>query len=414
MQRDATSNAIRRYRTISVFAASAVLAFCSSASAQVSVTETFDVGTGTRFNMFVDNNVTRTKPGTLVPSENPADEELINDPFIGERPFVSGGNIITNQFGLTYTQNAGGAGAGEFGGEFNWFNYGGVADSNLGGQLNHSQEVVIKAKVRLDDIGFDNDQRITLGYYDLPASPTAIDFERGRISAGVAFVGGARALLTINGAASDPINIPGGYDEETGLTSQFDVDLTLKFDGTTAWFEGTMAGIPINNFTFSRAADATHPFDAFAISQTYLREQVDAFRRGVAWIDDLTYSVVADQGIDNPNPVRLGSPPTVGNGGDYNDDGEVNAADYVVWRKNFGATGSPGSVLGDGTSDDLLGAPDGDVDQFDYDFWKSRFGNSVPGAAAGALTSANVPEPSTGMLVLVAMLALPSWLRFRS
>jgi hypothetical protein len=144
-----------------------------------------------------------------------------------------------------------------------------------------------------------------------------------------------------------------------------------------------------------------------------LREAQDAYRRGVAWIDDLTYSVVSDLGIDNPNPTRIGPPPVVGNGGDYNDDGTVNAADYVVWRKNFGTMGTPGSVLGDGTGNDLLGTPDGDVDQFDYDFWKSRFGMEVMGSGSGLVT-ATVPEPATAVLLLVVMLALRPIIRIRS
>src|SRR6185436_6629994 len=121
---------------------------------------------------------------------------------------------------------------------------------------------------------------------------------------------------------------------------------TLQFDSGTskAWFEGNVAGIPINQFTFSQTADAVHPFNSFAISQSYLRDAQDALRRGVAWIDDLTYSVVSDLGIDNPNPARIGTPPSVGNGGDYNDDGVVNAADYVLWRNTSGATGTPGSL----------------------------------------------------------------------
>ena len=47
----------------------------------------------------------------------------------------------------------------------------------------------------------------------------------------------------------------------------------------------------------------------------------------------------------------LAAPETVD--GDYNSDGIVDAADYVVWRKNVDAVGNPGEVLGDG--DDEFG-----------------------------------------------------------
>lgn len=55
--------------------------------------------------------------------------------------------------------------------------------------------------------------------------------------------------------------------------------------------------------------------------------------------------------------------------GDYNDNGIVDAADYVLWRDQDGQT-SPGlSADGDGS---------GTVDALDYTFWSTRFGNSTP------------------------------------
>src|SRR5690349_17624488 len=56
--------------------------------------------------------------------------------------------------------------------------------------------------------------------------------------------------------------------------------------------------------------------------------------------------------------------------GDFNADGAVDAADYLVWRK------------GGGTSSN-------------YEQWRERFGAPASGAAAGAGTSAAVPEPAT-------------------
>jgi hypothetical protein len=385
---------------VSAIVACLMLVVWESASAQVNVTETFDLNTGTRFNLFVNNDVTRPKPAT---QNNPSDSTVIKNAFGGTRTVVDGsGNILTNHFGLTHTNNAGGAGVGEFGGEFNWFDEGGVADTNLGGVFHPTDQVVIKAKMRLDDIGLDNDQRITLGYYDLPASPAAADFDRGKIIAGIGFVGGARFLLQINGNNSGAINIPGGFHMDTNTTDQFNVDLTLKHDGTsTAWFEGTVAGIPINQFTFSNTANPQKTFNSFALSQSYLREAQDALRRGVGWIDDLTYSVVSDLGIDNPNPTRID---TIGGSADYNGNHVVDAADYVIWRKNLSATGTPGSVPGDGTGSDLLGTPNGVVDQFDYNFWRLKIG--TPAGSGSGVSSASVPEPTSVGLVLMAMIGM--------
>jgi hypothetical protein len=82
--------------------------------------------------------------------------------------------------------------------------------------------------------------------------------------------------------------------------------------------------------------------------------------------------------IDNVSVVR----PIEGLPGDYNEDGIVNAADYVVWRKN------PAGFGGD---------PAG------YNTWVENFGEGVPGAGG----SGAVPEPGgmTALVIAVAFLA---------
>lgn len=51
--------------------------------------------------------------------------------------------------------------------------------------------------------------------------------------------------------------------------------------------------------------------------------------------------------------------------GDYNRDGTVDAADYTVWKDNYGGSGS--GVDGDGNYDET-------VDAADYTIWKDSFG----------------------------------------
>ncbi|TWT89781.1 hypothetical protein Mal64_01600 [Pseudobythopirellula maris] len=82
-------------------------------------------------------------------------------------------------------------------------------------------------------------------------------------------------------------------------------------------------------------------------------------------------------------------------GGDYNFNGVVDAADFTVWRDNFGATGLVG-MPGDGDDGTGLGSPDGVVDMADYDYWVAQFGQTLPGPAA------SVPEPAAAVLVLLA------------
>ncbi len=74
--------------------------------------------------------------------------------------------------------------------------------------------------------------------------------------------------------------------------------------------------------------------------------------------------------------------------GDYNGDGTIDAADYVVWRKTGGG-------------------------QSGFDLWRTNFGRTaVSGATAGrrsagadSSSSASVPEPSGILMVLTASLA---------
>jgi autotransporter-associated beta strand protein len=74
--------------------------------------------------------------------------------------------------------------------------------------------------------------------------------------------------------------------------------------------------------------------------------------------------------------------------GDFNSDGKVDAADYVIWRENEnGFTALP--------NDNNLGTP---IGQAHYNLWRSNFGN--PPASASSLAVA-VPEPASLWLVAV-------------
>ena len=72
--------------------------------------------------------------------------------------------------------------------------------------------------------------------------------------------------------------------------------------------------------------------------------------------------------------------------GDFNGNGIVDAADYVVWRIGLGTT----------------------YTQNDYDIWRSQFGQT-PGSAIGAAAeffgsgSASVPEPSSATVCFLAI-----------
>jgi hypothetical protein len=64
--------------------------------------------------------------------------------------------------------------------------------------------------------------------------------------------------------------------------------------------------------------------------------------------------------------------------GDYNDNGVVDAADYVLWRK--------------GSS--LQNDPTPGVQPEDYNFWRARFGDT---SGSGSIVRGSVPEPASGV-----------------
>lgn len=81
--------------------------------------------------------------------------------------------------------------------------------------------------------------------------------------------------------------------------------------------------------------------------------------------------------------------------GDYNADGAVNAADYVVWRKNLG------SSLPLPNGDDTTG-----VGIDDYARWREHFGQSASGPAAALSDFSDVPEPKCALLLIIGLMQL--------
>jgi hypothetical protein len=91
--------------------------------------------------------------------------------------------------------------------------------------------------------------------------------------------------------------------------------------------------------------------------------------------------------------LQIGAAPSLP--GDYNANGTVDAADYVLWRDTLDQSGAGLAADGNG---------DGMIDTDDYDIWRTHFGN-MAGATAGWPSSATVPEPASLVLVLFAGLA---------
>ncbi len=81
--------------------------------------------------------------------------------------------------------------------------------------------------------------------------------------------------------------------------------------------------------------------------------------------------------------------------GDYNQNGKVDAADYVVWRNSMGQTGV--GLAADGNGDNQITSADRTV-------WRSKFGQPAgSGAGEGQSFAAAVPESSSLVLFIAGL-----------
>lgn len=82
---------------------------------------------------------------------------------------------------------------------------------------------------------------------------------------------------------------------------------------------------------------------------------------------------------------------TVGSSGDFDSDGDVDGADFLVWQRTLGSNVSP---LGSGADGDVNGV----VDAGDLTVWKNGFdaSNSSPISVA-------VPEPAATTLAVILL-----------
>jgi hypothetical protein len=86
---------------------------------------------------------------------------------------------------------------------------------------------------------------------------------------------------------------------------------------------------------------------------------------------------------------------TVGLPGDFNQDGKVDAADYVKWRKNE-------------TANSPLPNDNGLTTQAArFNLWRSNFGNMSGSGSGGAMeSSSQVPEPSSAVLLACGVIGV--------
>lgn len=129
---------------------------------------------------------------------------------------------------------------------------------------------------------------------------------------------------------------------------------------------------------------------------------------GATWLDreitfdttssgNLPHNIIADK-----NWVHILAEPGAGTYvrrqvillGDYNSNGVVDAADYVVWRDNLG---SETNLIADANNNDI-------IDEGDYVLWRKNFG--ATSGSPGSARAFAVPEPHGLLLVQASAIAL--------
>jgi hypothetical protein len=178
------------------------------------------------------------------------------------------------------------------------------------------------------------------------------------------------------------VNGDGDFDDGAELYNHGDIKPTVSVSGE--W---------VNiSFTFDQGTPQTLDSDI------PLEHQVFSNALSLQWYASYGsggFGLDADNVVNMDN-FRIEFLP--GQNGDYNDDGKVDAADYVVWRENEGTA----NLL---PNDNGIGGMVG-VDH--YNLWRSNFGNPSSASGNSLSLSTAVPEPNT--LALAALMAAGGFL----
>ncbi len=144
----------------------------------------------------------------------------------------------------------------------------------------------------------------------------------------------------------------------------------------TPIFDGRDPNMPQDNW-IQYTVNAVAPAGTAFVRESLFFIQLTPNQGGAVW-------------FDNASLVRL-TADVVALLGDYNNNGVVDTADYVIWRNSIGQATLPNRGTG----------ITGPVGQADYNYWRTHFGQT---AGSGAMAGATVPEPATLAISLIAMI----------
>jgi hypothetical protein len=186
----------------------------------------------------------------------------------------------------------------------------------------------------------------------------------------------AEAGFTVGTPAVSPLSSQ--VFRSAGFTSASEgALLTRTSDGETVGF-GTQTGTLASNVVI--ANNFNNVFPAQAGPYTFAMTAGNMALKGIEFAYDVSYDINPSVGGDNA---------------DFNGDGLVDGADFLIWQQNLALTG--GATRAQGNANPTV---DGTVDGTDLGVWTAQYGTS-PAAVSAAVA---VPEPAAAALAAIGLL----------
>jgi endonuclease I len=162
----------------------------------------------------------------------------------------------------------------------------------------------------------------------------------------------------------------------SGFTAALDLD-SVAASGNTSAFTTNLA--PFSNLAAGASQAFTSSFNVAAVGAFMAAYTLTLSDENLSGATNKTLTLTL-KGVS-----RLA--------GDFNNDGSVDAGDYVVWQRSLGQ--SVGAAYDGADGDGNL-----TIDNADYDVWRAHYGQTAPGS--GQSLSAAVPEPATMWLIAIS------------
>jgi hypothetical protein len=203
----------------------------------------------------------------------------------------------------------------------------------------------------------------------------------------------------VNGA----FNMYRNYDGEGGQFGDISVDGNTSNIANSAVYASVDSADPNRMVVVAINRTGSPQTTGIAVTHDRIFDHAEVYQltAGPAQAPVMTHA--ADIPLDLVNAFRYTMPAwsvstlvLVSDGlpGDFNRDGMVDSADYVVWRDTFEQTGN---LAADANEDNI-------VDADDYALWRTNFGRSS--SASISARHAAVPEPGSLVLILTAGVAI--------